>query len=128
MRTVEAFRALNVGGTARATVAELAGLVARTFTAQGGAGNLPAAAPSIVHCDPRRTVADNFEEVQTRVPDLSRLNGLGLGRNPWTLADIVSDAVSRHVTLTAEPGRGAPLPAELDLAPTDARLCASRAS
>lgn len=99
---------LNVGGTARSTVLELAQEVNRAAARRG----LP---PSpLVHVDPRLTVSPRFDEVLHRVPDLSRLRGLGLGLSTWSLAEIVEDTFARHVT---------PRAAEA-LAP----LCASPAS
>lgn len=84
--------ALNVGGTARTTIAALAALVARL--AGGGS--------PILRRDPRRVVAANFEEVRVRVPDLGRARALGLGAaglgsEPWGLEALVADTLARHV-------------------------------
>ena len=51
--------------------------------------------------DPRRAVAANFEEVQQRVPDLTRARSLGLassalGSEPWGLEALVEDTLRRH--------------------------------
>ena len=83
--------ALNLGGTARATVLELAREVGRAAERRG------APPASIVHVDPRVTVSPRFAEVHHRVPDLSRVRALGLCAAPWTLADLVDDVVVRHV-------------------------------
>ncbi len=83
---------LNLGGTARATVLELAQEVALAATRRG-------LAPSpLEHVDPRVTISPRFDEVLHRVPDLTRLQGLGLGLAPWSLADIVEDTFARHAT------------------------------
>ncbi len=100
---------LNVGGDARATVEELARLVASEARQRTGFVS------SLEYVDPRRTVAANFAEVAHRVPDLGRAQSLGLVASPWSLEAIVRDVVERHV---------APRPATVlgDL------LCASPAS
>lgn len=86
---------LNVGGTARSTVLELAHEVTRAAVRRG-------LAPSpLLHVDPRLTVSPRFDEVLHRVPDLSRLRGLGLGLAPWSLADIVEDTFARHAAPSA---------------------------
>ena len=82
---------LNVGGTARATVLELAHEVARAAARRG-------LAPSpLLHVDPRLSVSPSFSEVLHRVPDLALLRGLGLGAAPWSLSDLVEDTFARHV-------------------------------
>ncbi len=112
---------LNVGGTAKATISELATLVARTY-----AECVPLGKPvSIVQRDPRRAVSMNFEEVFTRTPDLSRLRSLGLGDRPWGLDQIVKDAVMHHVS---PGGLESPRPAGASRSQADKELCASRAS
>ncbi|MEE2939534.1 MAG: hypothetical protein VX460_04035, partial [Planctomycetota bacterium] len=83
--------ALNVGGTARTTIAALAELVVR----------LDGSSSEIQRRDPRRAVAANFEEVQQRVPDLARARSLGLassalGSAPWSLEALVEDTLRRH--------------------------------
>lgn len=81
---------LNLGGMARATVLELAQEVALAASRRG-------LAPSpLEHVDPRVTISPRFDEVLHRVPDLTRLRGLGLGRDPWSLRDIVEDTFARH--------------------------------
>ncbi len=102
--------ALNVGGLAKATIAELAEQVADAVALH--TGQRPALREFV---DPSVDVGKNFEDVLHRVPDLSRLRGLGLGSSrtgvpvrgdelsvdsfgsaPWGLAEIVADAVQRH--------------------------------
>jgi len=105
--------ALNLGGDARTTILELAQAVQRAAARRAEAGR--GAAPGrIVHVDPRLTVSPRFAEVLHRVPDLSRVRGLGLCAAPWSLEDLVADTLDRHV---------APRPAE-----AGAPLCASPAS
>lgn len=87
----DATGALNVGGTARTTIADLADLVVR----------LGASASEVQRRDPRRAVAANFEEVHRRVPDLGRARALGLasselGSEPWALEALVRDTLRRH--------------------------------
>lgn len=86
---------LNIGGTARASVMEVAECV--LALSKGRAG--------IVHVDPRRTVGPAFEDVVWREPDLSRLRGLGLCVPSRTLESIVLDTLERHALL--RPRRGA---------------------
>lgn len=102
--------ALNLGGMAKATIAELAEMVADAVAVQTGQ---PPARRDFV--DPSVDVGKNFEDVLHRVPDLCRLRGLGLsspktgvpvrdlsksdgagGSAPWELQEIVADAVQRH--------------------------------
>lgn len=80
--------ALNVGGSARTTIGALGELVVAHAGAAPGA--------HVLRTDPRTAVRANFEEVVHRVPDLSRLRGLGLGNDAWSLADIVDDMFARH--------------------------------
>ena len=87
---------LNIGGTAQATIAELAELVARAAALHSGLSPAPR-----VFVDPSVDVAGNFEDILHRVPDLRCLRTLGLaaerwGSAPWLLEDIVQDAVQRH--------------------------------
>lgn len=87
---------LNVGGTARATIAELAEQVAQAVALQTGQGLAP-----MELVDPSVDVAGNFEDVHHRVPDLGRLRSLGLAAEafqsaPWELEEILADAVQRH--------------------------------
>ena len=87
----EASGALNVGGTARTTIAALAEVVVR----------LAGSSSEVQRRDPRRAVAANFEEVQQRVPDLTRARSLGLassalGSEPWGLEALVEDTLRRH--------------------------------
>lgn len=81
---------LNLGGTARATVAELAARVA-ALVAPGRI--------EVAHTDPQRTISSRFEEVQHREPDLGRARGLGLACGGRDLAAIVADTVERHAAL-----------------------------
>ena len=92
----EASGALNVGGTARTTIAALADLVVR----------LGESSSEVQRRDPRRAVSANFEEVQQRVPDLARARSLGLassalGSEPWSLEALVDDTLRRHRTVGA---------------------------
>lgn len=100
--------ALNLGGVARSTVLELAQEVARA------AARRRLVPSPLVHVDPRQTISPDFAEVLHRVPDLSRLRSLGLGREPWLLPDIVEDTFARHTSPSASEVR--------------ALLCASPAS
>ncbi|MBL8862404.1 MAG: NAD-dependent epimerase/dehydratase family protein [Planctomycetes bacterium] len=77
---------LNVGGSARATVLELARLVA------GEAGGA-----RIELADPRRVVGPAFQEVRWRVPDLARLEALCIEPPRMALEAIVRDVWERHV-------------------------------
>lgn len=92
----EASGALNVGGTARTTIAALADLVVR----------LGESSSEVQRRDPRRAVSANFEEVQQRVPDLARARSLGLassalGSEPWSLEALVEDTLRRHRSVGA---------------------------
>ena len=87
---------INVGGMARATIAELAEQVTRAVALHSGRDSAPHQ-----FVDPSVDVAGNFEDVHHRVPDLRLLRTLGLaaerrGSAPWALEDIVRDAVQRH--------------------------------
>jgi UDP-glucose 4-epimerase len=82
---------LNLGGAARATVAELARLVADRV----GSGEI-----DVIHTDPERTVSPQFQEVQHREPDLGRARALGLGCGVRDLSSIIADTVERHPTPT----------------------------
>jgi UDP-glucose 4-epimerase len=77
---------LNVGGTARATVLEVAQCVLAQSRSRGG----------IAHVDPRRVVGPAFEDVDWREPDLARLEGLGVPVPARTLESIVADTLARH--------------------------------
>lgn len=110
---------LNVGGTARSTILDLAELVATEVEEATGL------ACSIVPRDPRVAVSANFEEVIHRVPDLSRLQRLGLGQKPWSLTEIVRDTVARHRSLQPATFAAATSAAARRGAPG---LCASPAS
>lgn len=76
---------LNLGGTARCTVNELAHEV---LTAAGG-GRLRSV-------DPRHTLSARFEEVRHREPCLDRARDLGLAGRARSLADIVRDSLEYH--------------------------------
>jgi UDP-glucose 4-epimerase len=86
---------LNIGGTARASVMEVAECVLALSKSRAG----------IVHVDPRRTVGPAFEDIAWREPDLSRLRGLGLSVPSRSLESIVGDMLERH--LRSRPRRGA---------------------
>jgi len=79
---------LNLGGCARATVTELAALVA----AQVPGTRLETA-------DPAREVSSRFEEVRSREPDLGRARALGLACACRELSEIVADTLARHPVL-----------------------------
>lgn len=112
---------LNVGGSARTTIAALARCVAR----EAELGSLGRSA--IVSRDPREAVSANFEEVSCRRPDLTRLRVLGLGRAPWDLVRIVRDTVRRHDAM--QPSPRPPLQGPTSSLRSGAEeLCASRAS
>lgn len=74
---------LNLGGSAHATILELA----HTVLAATGSSS------ALRHVDPTRLVAPLFVDVPHRRPDLSRARGLGLVRNPRSLEAIVADVV-----------------------------------
>lgn len=76
---------LNLGGTARCTIAELA---ARVAEVAGGA--------RVRSVDPTHTVSPRFEAVREREPDLGRARGLGLAWSGRTLEEIVADTVARY--------------------------------
>ena len=89
---------INIGGMAKATIAELAEHVTRAVAVHTGLSPAPKE-----FVDPSVDVAGNFEDVHHRVPDLRVLRTLGLaaerrGSAPWDLADIVADAVQRHAS------------------------------
>jgi nucleoside-diphosphate-sugar epimerase len=86
---------LNIGGTARASVLEVAECVLALSGSRAG----------IVHVDPRRTVGPAFEDVLWREPDLGRLAGLGVPVPSRSLEEIVADTLERHER--ARPRRGA---------------------
>ena len=78
---------LNVGGTARGSVRELAELVLRHV----------AGAPGVARLDPRVVVGPSFEDIPWREPDLTRLRWLGVRVPERDLDAIVRDTVARHV-------------------------------
>lgn len=86
---------LNVGGTARCTILELANRVVEATRRLHGVH------ADVIHVDPTKDVRANFEDVLHRVPDLGLLQSLGLGRSPWALDELVEDAVQRHGTTAA---------------------------
>ena len=98
---------LNVGGSARCTVLELAREVRRRAPGE----------VELERVDPRRHVGAGFEDVPAREPDLARLAALGVELPSLDLGAIVADALARHLDLA----RPAPRP---DLPPA----CASPAS
>ncbi|MCH2107295.1 MAG: SDR family oxidoreductase [Planctomycetes bacterium] len=80
---------LNVGGSARASVLELAEAVA-------------AASPTPVELalvDPRVELGEHFEEVRVRTPRLERLSSLGCGVPSMGLKELVADTFNRHSAL-----------------------------
>lgn len=81
---------LNLGGVARATVADLAAEVAACV----GSDRV-----EVLHTDPVRTVSPQFEEVHHREPDLGRARSLGLACSARDLHGIVADTVERHLAL-----------------------------
>jgi UDP-glucose 4-epimerase len=94
---------INVGGAARASMLELAQLVAR----------LASPAARIEHVDPRVAVHAGFEDVAWREPDLSRLRALGIVPPARDLESIVRDVWQRHPHLPlrepdGEPGCASP--------------------
>jgi UDP-glucose 4-epimerase len=80
---------LNIGGTARASVLEIARCVEALSKSRAG----------IVHVDPLRTVGSNFEDIAWREPDLSKLRALGVPVPARSLEDIVADTLARHTEL-----------------------------
>ena len=82
--------ALNLGGVARATVAELAATVAAAVGSDPG---------RVRSTDPLQSVSTRFEEVLQREPDLGRARSLGLGQARRDLTSIVADTVRRHPAL-----------------------------
>lgn len=92
--------ALNIGGTAQTSIAALAKLVNQRA---GGRSN-------VVRIDPRVVCGAAFEDVRSRVPDLSRLRALVEQVPTRSLADIVDDCLAAHPrdnTLAAGGGRNA---------------------
>lgn len=81
---------LNVGGTARASVLEIARCVLALSGSRGG----------IVHVDPRVVVGPAFEDVAWREPDLARLRALGVSVPAHSLEAIVRDTLERHAAET----------------------------
>jgi UDP-glucose 4-epimerase len=86
---------LNIGGTARASVMEVAECVLALSGSRAG----------IVKVDPHRVVGPAFEDVVWREPDLSRLAGLGVKVPSMSLEAIVADTLERHMSM--RPRRGA---------------------
>jgi nucleoside-diphosphate-sugar epimerase len=82
---------LNVGGTARASVLEVAQCVLKLAGSRAG----------IVHVDPRVVVGPAFEDVAWREPDLARLRALGVCVPQRSLEAIVRDTLERHAAETA---------------------------
>jgi UDP-glucose 4-epimerase len=98
---------LNVGGTARATLLELAHAVVRASGSTAG----------VRRVDPRVELGRGFADVRSREPDLTRLArvlGAGADIPSRSLADIVADTWARHAAHA--PSR------------TETRTCASLAS
>lgn len=85
---------LNVGGTARATLLELAHAVVRASGSTAG----------VRRVDPRVELGRGFADVRSREPDLTRLaRVLGAASEipSRSLADIVADTWARHAAHTA---------------------------
>lgn len=80
---------LNVGGTALASVLEIARSVLARSLGRGG----------IEHVDPKVTVGALFEDIAWREPDLTRLCALGVPVPARSLEDIVADTLERHTAL-----------------------------
>lgn len=99
--------ALNLGGAARASVLELAELVAARAPGHG------LARPTIARVDPERSVGANFLDVRHRVPDLTRARSFGLARTARDLGAIVDDVFARHpgASVTRDHVHGAQGPA-----------------
>jgi UDP-glucose 4-epimerase len=77
---------LNLGGSARASILDLAQMVLRVSGASTG----------IEHVDPLRSLSRSFEEVMYREPCLDRADSLGLPACERDLESIVRDTVTRH--------------------------------
>ena len=80
--------ALNVGGTARTTIRDLASCV--IDQAQTGS--------QVVATDPREDCGANFEPIAFRAPDLSRLAACGVEMPSAPLEAIVSETLALHAT------------------------------
>ncbi len=93
---------LNVGGAARASVLELARLVAALSSSLAP----PHSVARIEHVDPRVAVHAGFEDVAWREPDLTRLCALGIAPPARDLVSIVRDVWQRHPS--GEPGCASP--------------------
>ena len=78
--------ALNLGGSARASILSLARLVLQLAEGSGG----------IEHVDPRLCLSSRFEEVAYREPCLERARSLGLPSCERQLEDIVRDTLQRR--------------------------------
>jgi UDP-glucose 4-epimerase len=78
--------ALNVGGTARTSIARLARRVL----------DLSGSACGIERVDPQRSQGANFEEIHYRQPDLARFCALGLRLPDASLDEIVADTLENH--------------------------------
>jgi nucleoside-diphosphate-sugar epimerase len=76
--------ALNLGGDLRCTVLELA-----TRVAQLAGRDLSC----LQHVDPTQTLDPHFEEVQHRVPDLTRARALGLADHRRNLDEVIGECL-----------------------------------
>ena len=85
---------LNVGGTARASVLELAEAVK-------AASSHPVEVDLV---DPRDELGAGFEEVRVRTPRLERLASLGCGVPSMSLRALVEDSFQRHTMTSAVEG------------------------
>jgi UDP-glucose 4-epimerase len=90
--------ALNVGGTARTSILDLARCVRTTSGAMS----------AIEHDDPRVSLGANFEEVAYREPDLARLRALGLEVPAASLEAIVTDTLENHLRCVRPAGPASP--------------------
>ena len=77
---------LNVGGTARTSIVDLARCVR----------SLAGSASAIEHDDPRLSLGANFEGIRYREPDLARLRALGVSVPSAGLESIVADTLENH--------------------------------
>ncbi|MDZ4772007.1 MAG: SDR family oxidoreductase [Planctomycetota bacterium] len=83
---------LNIGGTARASVLEIARCVLALSHSRSG----------IVHVDPKQVVGPAFEDIAWREPDLARLAALDIPVPKRSLEAIVRDTLDRHTDSSRE--------------------------
>ncbi len=75
---------LNLGGQLRCSVMELAARVAQLAGLSESC---------LMHVDPKQTLGSSFDEVQHRVPNLSRARRLGLAGHERTLNEVILEAL-----------------------------------